>query len=101
MPKSSNCPSAAAMIRSVVVSTGVSDGAPSFAVCKIGSSRARSIYPRTEGKPLSRLNPLHDLTHPLGNLEQSMVRLEGAIGDLSTELKPVNVLPEVLASLQR
>ena len=30
-----------------------------------------------------------------------MVRLEGAIGDLSTELKPVNVLPEVLASLQR
>jgi hypothetical protein len=88
----------------VVASPGAASGAPSSAVCKIGARNAgASIYPRTGGDPLARLvpNPLHDLTHPMGRLEQSMVRLETSIAGLHKEMEPIRVLPEVLAALER
>jgi hypothetical protein len=50
---------------------------------------------------VSRLNPLHELTHPLGNLELSMGRLEKAIGELHADMVPVQVLPEMNATLKR
>jgi hypothetical protein len=50
---------------------------------------------------LSRLNPLHELTHPLENLELSMGRLEKAIGGLHADMAPVQELPEINATLKR
>jgi hypothetical protein len=50
---------------------------------------------------LSRLNPLHELTHPLGKLELSMGRLEKAIAELHSDMVPVQVLPEINATLKR
>jgi hypothetical protein len=43
---------------------------------------------------LSRLNPLHEITHPMARLEEAMQDLKGGMA-------PVQTLPEVLASLQR
>jgi hypothetical protein len=37
----------------------------------------------------------------MGRLEQSMGRLEEAIGGLHRDMAPVQVLPDVLASLER
>lgn len=43
---------------------------------------------------MSRLNPLHEITHPMARLEEAMQGLKG-------EMKAVQTLPDVLASLQR
>ena len=46
------------------------------------------------GRPLSRLNPLSEITHPMGRLEEAMKELQAG-------MTPVETLPDVLASLQR
>jgi hypothetical protein len=46
------------------------------------------------GRPLSRLNPLHDITDPMNRLEQAMSAMKDEMG-------PIQTLPAVLASLQR
>jgi hypothetical protein len=43
---------------------------------------------------LSRLNPLHEITHPMERLEESMKAMKD-------EMVPIQVLPDVLKSLQR
>jgi hypothetical protein len=43
---------------------------------------------------LSRLNPLHEITHPMGRLEESMKAMKD-------EMAPIQTLPDVLKSLQR
>jgi hypothetical protein len=50
---------------------------------------------------VSRLNPLHELTHPLGKLELSMGRLEKSIAELHADMAPVQALPEINATLKR